>query len=220
MKLSDAGIYALALHEGIVPGPYLDSVKVWTYGIGHTSAAGAPHPATMARGMPADLDAEIREVIQLFKQDAAKYEADVARAVKVPLKQHQFDALVSFHYNTGAIGRASLVKKLNAGDYAGAGAGFMAWLKPPELRKRREAERDLFLHGTYPGGAVNVWGVDKAGNVIWKPVKRLTMPQFMALAGRPLSPTPVDDSPAPDTDGKGLWATLIMALAGIFRGRA
>ena len=43
MKTSDAGIFALALHEGIVPGPYRDSVGVWTYGIGHTLGAGAHH---------------------------------------------------------------------------------------------------------------------------------------------------------------------------------
>ena len=40
-----------------------------------------------------------------------------------------------------------------------------------------------------------------------------------ALAAPPLSPKPVDDSPAPDTGGKGFWATLIMAIMGIIRGR-
>lgn len=216
MKLTDAGLYALALHEGLVPGPYLDSVGVWTYGVGHTAAAGYPDPAQMPRGMPADLDAAIAAVIELFRHDAAKYEAAVARAVKVPLKPHQFDALVSFHYNTGAIGRASLVKKLNAGDYAGAGAGLMAWSKPAEIIPRRKAERDLFLHGTYPGGAVTVWGVTNAGKVIWKPQRKLNMQQFLALVDAPIF---ADPGFTPKPDGKGFWASLFMALMGIIKGR-
>lgn len=220
MKVSDAGIFALALHEGIVPGPYLDSVKVWTFGIGHAETSGAPpNPRLMPRGMPADLDAALQEVFRVFRADLAKYEAAVVRAVTVPLKQHQFDALVSFHFNTGAIGRASLVKKLNAGDYAGAGAGLMAWVKPPELRKRREAERDLFLHGTYPGGAVTVWGVNAAGGVVWKPARKLTMPQFMALLGH-VNETPKPEHDAPDVSTKpGFFALLARFFAAISKGK-
>lgn len=33
MRTSDRGIAALVAHEGIVPGPYLDSAHVWSYGI-------------------------------------------------------------------------------------------------------------------------------------------------------------------------------------------
>jgi lysozyme len=220
MKLSDAGLYALALHEGIVPGPYLDSVGVWTYGIGHTAAAGGPDPAKMARGMPADLDNAIADVMALFRKDAAAYELAVARAVKVSLDQHQFDALVSFHYNTGAIARASLVKKLNAGDYAGAGAGFMAWVKPPEITERRKSERDLFLTGAYPGGAVTVWGVTDAGKVIWKAQRRLNMPQFMALiSGAAAAPKPIS-APSGREPGESLRAALFRASLGIIKGKA
>ena len=42
LNFSPRGIVALASHEGLVPGPYQDSVGVWTYGIGHTAAAGKP----------------------------------------------------------------------------------------------------------------------------------------------------------------------------------
>ena len=181
MKTSDAGIFALALHEGIVPAPYRDSVGVWTYGIGHTLGAGYPDPEKMLRGMPSSLDAALRDVFDLFRRDVAKYEAAVNRAVKVPITQAQFDALVSFHYNTGAIGKASLVKRLNAGDVAGAAAGFMAWKKPPEIIPRRKAEQELFAKGVYPGGQVTVWQVSKAGKVIWNPARRLTKDQVLAL---------------------------------------
>lgn len=96
MKTSDKGMIALMQHEGIVPAPYADSVGVWTYGIGHTAAAGAPDPKTLPMGMPDDLDAALREVMAVFKRDIATYEAAVNKAVKVPLEQHEFDALVSF----------------------------------------------------------------------------------------------------------------------------
>lgn len=119
MKTSDRGIIALMGHEGIVPGPYLDSVGVLTYGVGHTAAAGTPDPANLASGMPENLDAELQVVFRVFRRDLAKYEAEVSRAIKVPVSQHEFDAAVSFHFNTGAIGRASWVKSLNAGSVTG-----------------------------------------------------------------------------------------------------
>lgn len=170
-------------HEGIVPGPYLDSVGVWTYGVGHTRAAGLPDPKYMPRGMPADLDAELAEVGALFRKDIEKYAADVRKTVKVSLEQHEFDALVSFHYNTGAIATATLVKTLNAGDRKSAGAQFMNWVKPVEITARRKAEQALFLRGTYPTGNINVWQVSTAGRIAWKTARVLTSAQALALVG-------------------------------------
>jgi lysozyme len=178
---SPEGLFALACHEGIVPAPYKDSVGVWTYGIGHTAAAGAPDPAAMTRGMPANLDAALQSALALFRRDLAKYEGDVCRALKVPVTQTEFDALVSFHYNTGAIGRAALVSALNRGDRAAAATGFMSWSKPAEIIPRRKAEQALFSAGTYPAGPANVWQADSAGRVIWNPIKRLDKAQFLAL---------------------------------------
>lgn len=227
MKTSDPGIFALALHEGVVPAPYLDSVGVWTYGIGHAETSGLPpNPRSMPKGMPADLDAELQRVFSVFRSDLAKYEAAVARALKVEVTQAQFDALVSFHFNTGAIGRATLVKRLNAGDVAGAAAGFMAWSKPKEIIDRRRQEQALFATGKYPTGQVTVWGATATGKVVWKPVKRLTMPQVLALlrggpAERPAQPQkPVVDRIASDPSSKpatGLLAALMAILRAIFR---
>jgi lysozyme len=191
MRTTDRGLLALARHEGVVPAPYLDVKRVWTYGIGHTAAAGSPDPARMPRGMPADLDAGIAQAFRLFRSDLARYEAEVLRAVPLPLEPHEFDALVSFHYNTGAIARAALTRALNAGDRAAAGAAFMTWLRPASLRPRREAERDLFLHGRYPEGPIPVWAADAEGRVDFRqPVRRLSPPEALAL----LRPSPV--SPA------------------------
>lgn len=90
-----------------------------------------------------------------LRRELAKHEAIVTRLVTVPLTQHQFDALVSFSYNVGKLGGSTLLKKLNAGDTAGAGDQFMAWTKAggheqPGLVRRRSAERALFLKPDAP----------------------------------------------------------------------
>lgn len=180
LKTSPRGAFALACHEGIVPGPYRDSVGVWTWGVGHTKAAGAPDPEHMARGMPKDLTGVIAAAIQTFRDDLERYEAAVAAALKVPVQQHEFDALVSFHYNTGAIGKASLVKALNRGDRATAITGFLNWIKPPEVIGRRKKEQALFKSGIYPTGPVNVWQVTSTGRVVFKPICAMTEAQFLA----------------------------------------
>ena len=193
MHMTDRGLLALTRHEGIVPAPYRDLKAIWTFGIGHTATAGPPDPGTMSRGMPADLDAGIREAFRLFRTDLARYEAEVQRAVKVPLAPHEFDALVSFHYNTGGIAKAALTRHLNAGDREAAAAAFMGWLKPAAIRPRREAERDLFQRGRYPGGTIPVWAVDRRGRVDFsRPIRRLTESQALAL----LRPPPVPIAPS------------------------
>ena len=71
--------------------------------------------------------------------------------VKVPLNENQHGALVSFTYNLGAgnLGSSTLLRKLNAGDYAGAAAEFPRWNKAggkelAGLTRRRAAEKALF----------------------------------------------------------------------------
>ncbi|MEA3262782.1 MAG: lysozyme [Pseudomonadota bacterium] len=82
--------------------------------------------------------------------DLARYSADVGRAIgDAPTSQQQFDALVSFHYNTGAIARATLTKLHKAGDHAGAAAEFGKWVHAGGRRlaglvRRREAEAALY----------------------------------------------------------------------------
>lgn len=158
MKTSDKGLLAIAREEAVVLGSYKDSGGVWTIGIGHTASAGAPKPSP---GMKLSL----HEVIELFRHDIVKYEAGVNKAVKVALAQHEFDALVSFHYNTGAIARASLTKALNKGDRAKAAANFMAWTHDngrvvKGLVDRRARERAMFESGDY-GNVATVPVFDK-----------------------------------------------------------
>lgn len=87
---------------------------------------------------------------QRAEEDYKRYAAEVADALGSALEstsQAQFDALVSFHYNTGAICRATLTRKHKAGDHAGAAREFKRWnraggrvLRGLVLRRRDEEE--------------------------------------------------------------------------------
>lgn len=85
-----------------------------------------------------------------LEADLERYGAEVAAKLgNAPTTQAQFDALVSFHYNTGAIGRATLTRKHIAGDYAGAAREFDRWCYAGGrvmrgLARRREAEAALY----------------------------------------------------------------------------
>lgn len=86
-------------------------------------------------------------------RDLIRYAGDVARALNgAPTSQAQFDALVSFHYNTGAIARATLTKKHKAGDFAGATEEFKRWNRAggrvlKGLSRRRADEAKLYVSG-------------------------------------------------------------------------
>ncbi|WP_100246789.1 lysozyme [Enterobacter kobei] len=145
MQTSDKGIALIKEFEGCKLTAYQDSVGVWTIGYGWTKPVdGKPIRAGMT------IKQETAE--RLLKTGLVSYENDVSRLVKVDLTQGQFDALVSFTYNLGArsLSTSTLLRKLNAGDYAGAADEFLRWNKAGGkvlngLTRRREAERALFL---------------------------------------------------------------------------
>ena len=167
MRTSDRGLAAIMVHEGIVPGPYLDGVGVLTWGVGHTAAAGAPYPAKMTPGMPTDVDQAVKEAILCFGRDISKYEAGVnAALLKAGVKdvrQYEYDAMVSFHFNTGGISKASFVTALARGDRKTAAEWIMKWNKPAQIIPRRQEEQRLFREGIYPLGRIPIWkvGTDK-----------------------------------------------------------
>ncbi len=86
-------------------------------------------------------------------QDLVRYTSEVRRAIgDTPTTQAQFDAMVSFHYNTGAIARATLTRRHVAHDYEAAAGEFKRWnmaggrvLKG--LVRRRAAEERLYREG-------------------------------------------------------------------------
>ena len=83
-------------------------------------------------------------------EDIVRHAREVDQAIgDAPTSQAQFDALVSFHFNTGAIGRATLTQKHCSGDFRGAASEFARWNKAGGralrgLMARREAESALY----------------------------------------------------------------------------
>ena len=94
-----------------------------------------------------------QECDERLASDLERYAREVARAIGgAPTTQAQFDAMVSFHYNTGAIGRATLTRKHVAGDHAGALREFARWNRAggqvlKGLTRRRQAEARLYGEG-------------------------------------------------------------------------
>lgn len=91
-----------------------------------------------------------------LEADLVKYADDVKAALGDALpatSQSQFDALVSFHYNTGAIARATLTRLHKAGLYAEAAVEFGRWNRAggrvlAGLTRRRAAEAKLYREGS------------------------------------------------------------------------
>lgn len=147
-NIGAAGLALLQASEGLRLTSYQDSVGVWTIGWGHTG-----------REVKAGQTITKEQAVSLLETDLGKFERGVEAAVKVPLTQNQFDALVCFTYNVGfgevkrnisGLLTSTLLRLLNSGDYAGAAGQFPRWNKAggvvlPGLTKRRNAERQLFL---------------------------------------------------------------------------
>jgi lysozyme len=143
MDYSEAGYALTEQFEGLRLQAYQDSVGVWTIGYGHTGPDVQPG-MTITQAQAA----------ALLQQDVASSVSCVNGAVTVDLQQNQFDALVDFAFNLGcgALRGSTLLKMVNAGDFAGAAGQFGRWVnaggKPlPGLVKRRAAEAALFAGG-------------------------------------------------------------------------
>ena len=142
MKTNAAGIALIKESEGLKLKAYRDQVGVLTIGYGTTGSAvrdGMTITEAQANSMLAD-------------RLSNECEPGVSHLVTGSISANQFAALVDFAYNLGvaALGRSTLLKKLNAGDELGASDEFVKWCMAggqecAGLLKRREAERDLFL---------------------------------------------------------------------------
>ena len=125
LALSAAGLLGITSSEGfteraVIPVPG----DVPTYGHGSTRKAD---------GSPVRMGDTItrQQAAELVNKDASQFAAAIKRCVTVPLTQGEFDAYVSLTYNigAGAFCKSTLVKRLNAGDYAGACAEIKRWDK-------------------------------------------------------------------------------------------
>jgi len=144
MKFSREGVLVAHNFESCkleaYPDPGSKDGNPWTIGWGHTGPE-------VAKGLVWTQD----QADAAFLVDVRSSEMAVNGAVKVPLSQGQFDALVDFTYNLGAgrLNSSTLLKLLNDGDYAGAANQFARWNKNDGkvmrgLTRRRAAEAALF----------------------------------------------------------------------------
>ena len=145
LSLSAAALVGILLHEGYTDRAVIP-VKgdVPTIGFGATTGVKPGDTTTPPKALARAL------------ADVQQFEGALKQCVTVPLAQHEYDALVSFSYNVGrhAFCQSTLVKKLNAEDYAGACSELLRWrffqgkdcALPANARlcgglvKRREAE--------------------------------------------------------------------------------
>lgn len=143
MKVSDELVQLVGEFEGFRDKAYKCPADVWTIGYGFTKGVKPGDTITKA-------EADVR-----LKRELNEFSAGICKYITVFLTQNQFDALVSFAYNIGlgAFKDSTLLRKLNARDYAGAAEQFPRWNKAGGkvlngLVNRRARERELFLKKT------------------------------------------------------------------------
>ncbi|WOI54290.1 lysozyme [Parvularcula sp. LCG005] len=150
MKLSEPGLTFLKMREGLRLRAYQDVAGIWTIGYGHTG------PDAREGNVISEFHAEV-----LLREDAQISADCVNELIKVPMKQHVFDALVSFTYNLGcgALKRSTLRKLINDEvPMEVAAASLQRWnkarvngtLQPVEgLTRRRRLEAQVMTRGVY-----------------------------------------------------------------------
>jgi lysozyme len=152
MKFSAKGFELLKVSEGFRSHVYLDVAGFPTIGYGHRLSQGG----SFANGISE------QQAAALLATDVVTAEQAVARLVKVPLNQGQFDALVDFCFNLGAgrLASSTLLKCLNDRRYEDAVEQLLLWdhagkQENAGLKTRREAEAVLWREAPPLPGVVS-----------------------------------------------------------------
>ena len=141
LSLSAVGLLTIAKWEGFSDKAYIPVPgDVPTIGFGSTEGVKMGDTITVPKAL------------ERLMRDVGVAESAIGRCVKVPLSQSEYEAFTSFAFNVGgeAFCSSTLVKKLNAGDYAGACSELKRWVyvdgrKVQGLVTRREAEFRLCM---------------------------------------------------------------------------
>ena len=149
VKVSNGCIQLIKHHEGIRNKPYRCPAGLWTVGVGHLIGDGKSLPSEWNRTFtPAEIDA-------ILKRDLRRFELGVRKMLpNVPLRQHEFDALVSFCFNLGlgCFQRSTIRQALLRGDKEAAIESLLKYCRAggrvlKGLQLRREAEAKMFKSG-------------------------------------------------------------------------
>ena len=149
MEISQAGLDLIKRSEGFRAETYLDVAGYPTIGYGHKLKAGEQYDHGITEAT----------ATAMLEQDIQGAEAAVGRLVYVAMTQGQFDALVDFVFNLGqgALASSTLLRDLNASEYALAGLQLLLWdhavvagreQEVFALKERRQAELNLWLGRT------------------------------------------------------------------------
>ena len=141
--ISANGLELVKHFEGLYLKAYKCPAGVWTIGYGHTGIRHNDGTVYSGRTVT-EATAEA-----LLYEDLAKFADRVSSFVKVPLTQNQFDALVSFDFNTGGLAKSTLLKLLNAGGHDKVPAQLLRWNRANGkvlrgLTRRRQSEANLW----------------------------------------------------------------------------
>ena len=157
MNISDAGIKLIKHFEGYKNKPYKCSARVWTIGIGSAMYHEQLKLKLEDRDQIPLKQEDNRvwsdeEIINLFKKDIRRFELGVNRLITIPLKQCEFDALVSFSFNLGlgTLQRSSVRSNLNRGNKEEAIKKLLLYCRGggkilKGLQLRRQAEAQMFF---------------------------------------------------------------------------
>jgi GH24 family phage-related lysozyme (muramidase) len=182
----------IASHEAVIRQAYKDSVGVWTWSVGLTSATG--HDVKRYIGEPQTME----HCLAVYAWALNNY-ADAVRAEFSghDLTKAQFAGALSFHWNTGAIRSASWPDLWKAGKIAAARTSFLSWKKPKEIIARRQKEAALFFDGKWSndGTILEYTRLTASGTPVWGSAKRINVEREMraafGLADTPAEPVPV-----------------------------
>ena len=160
MRTSQAGVDLIAKFEGCHKKvgnnyvPYKCPAGLWTVGFGTLIGNGRSLPRVW------DREFTLAECKQMLANDLRSKEIGVRKLITVPLRQCEFDALVSFAYNLGlgCLQRSTLRQKINRGDFKGATEALLKYNKARDPRTgvlrelrgltlRRQAEANLLMLG-------------------------------------------------------------------------
>jgi lysozyme len=146
VNVSKAGIALIKHHEGVRSRPYRCAANLYTVGVGHLIGDGKSLPESWNRTFSQE------EIDGLLKSDLRRFELGVHKMLpNVPLRQHEFDAIISFCFNLGlgCFQRSTLRQALLRGDKKAAMESLVKYCRAggkilKGLQTRRLDEKALF----------------------------------------------------------------------------
>ena len=146
MNVSKAAIALIKHHEGVRNRPYRCPANLWTVGVGHLIGDGKSLPDSWNRTFSQE------EIDGILKSDLRRFELGVHKMLpNVPLRQHEFDAIISFCFNLGlgCFQRSTLRQALLRGDKKAAMESLVKYCRAGGkilrgLQIRRLDEKALF----------------------------------------------------------------------------